>query len=209
VRKSINHRVGIMIASATIPTTEARIRTQLYGTKRARWTRKGMSVPPGANKWIHTLMQRLYLRRRTEYQKQGPQKTKCLHKKVKIRAFFFWGCQHRFFLQPLSGCYGLRVRYGLPSLPPSLSLRRSLWQSSPAHPAANKRRKLFQQSSKQFQRTANRYARTGLRKIALRKWPFLATEIKSTINPMKSAYSMNLTTYVDNVLLMHRFLYFR
>ena len=62
VRKSINHRIGIMVAPTTVPTAQARIRTQLHGTKRPRWTGKCMSVPTGSNKRIHALVQRQYLR---------------------------------------------------------------------------------------------------------------------------------------------------
>jgi hypothetical protein len=56
--------------------------------------------------------------------------------KASTKTSSFWGCGPKYFLQLLSGCYGLRVRYGLPSLPLALSL----CQSSPAHPAAIQQR---------------------------------------------------------------------
>jgi hypothetical protein len=49
-----------------------------------------------------------------------------------LHSLIFRGCHRLPSLHLLSGYYGLRVRYGLPSLPLMLSLR----QSSPSYPAA-------------------------------------------------------------------------
>jgi hypothetical protein len=49
----------------------------------------------------------------------------------------------------------------------------------------------------------------GLRKIALRKWRFLAIEIKSKSHPMRNVLPLHLST--DDAILMplHSFFYFR
>jgi hypothetical protein len=49
----------------------------------------------------------------------------------------------------------------------------------------------------------------GLRKIALRKWRFLATEIKSLFHPIRNVFPLNLSNDDANEMPIHSFFYFR
>jgi hypothetical protein len=49
----------------------------------------------------------------------------------------------------------------------------------------------------------------GLRKMALRKWRFLATEIKSLFHPIRNVYPLNLSNDDEHAMMAHSFFYFR
>ena len=81
VGKTVDNRIGIMIARATVPTFEPGIRTELHHAERQSSARVSMTVSAGANEGIYIINGFFVRLARSEIQRkqEGDKKRKILH----------------------------------------------------------------------------------------------------------------------------------